>query len=71
MKKLIKTMAAVTAAVLALSFVVCSCDGFTAGEGAANASIDGKDVDKYAAEDNLMKKDTGGDDEGGDDPSAG
>lgn len=36
MKKLIKTMAAVTAAVLALSFVACSYDG-------ANLGADGKD----------------------------
>ena len=71
MKKLIKTMATVTAAVLALSFVVCSCDGLTAGEGAAKASIDGKDVDKYAEGLGVDSSNGGGgnDDEDEDAPS--
>lgn len=53
MKKLIKTMAAVTAAVLTLSFVACSYDGANLG---ANNSKDGpnRDVEKYA--DGLKSK---------------
>lgn len=58
MKKLIKTMAAVTAAVLTLSFVACSYDGNVN----ATAGVDREEVDVAEYADNLMKeKDEGGD----------
>lgn len=62
MKKLIKTMAAVTAAVLTLSFVACSYEGTVPGDGETLGDAGDKkvtrepDVSEYAAEGNLMKK---------------
>lgn len=53
MKKLVKTMAAVTAAVLTLSFVACSYEG---GPGTASSNeVTRGDVSKYA--DGLEKED--------------